>query len=227
MEKFELIYQRAVERKGGEAQLESLLPDSTDHDTLKSLDDSRYLAQFSKSVFQSGFVWRVVEQKWPDFEEVFFNFDPQTLLLLSDEQWEQKGKDTRIIRNMSKVMTIKHNAQMIWDIQTEQGSFAQFIADWPEDDIVGLWLFLKKRGKRLGGNTGPYALRQLGKDTFIFSNDVWAYLKAHKIVSASSATSQRAMKEAQDAFNTWHQQSGRSLAQISRVIAMSVGDNYL
>ncbi|MBB1489314.1 DNA-3-methyladenine glycosylase I [Oceanospirillum sediminis] len=227
MEKFELIYQRAAERKGGEAQLESLLPEVLTPDQLAGLDDSRYLAQFSKSVFQSGFVWRVVEQKWPDFEEVFFNFDPQTLLLLSDEQWEQKGKDTRIIRNMSKVMTIKHNAQMIWDMQTEHGSFAHFIAQWPEEDIVGLWLFLKKRGKRLGGNTGPYALRQLGKDTFIFSSDVWAYLKAHKIVSASSATSQRAMKEAQEAFNTWHQQSGRSLSQISRILAMSTGDNYL
>ncbi|WP_036567029.1 DNA-3-methyladenine glycosylase I [Oceanospirillum beijerinckii] len=226
MEKFEQIYQRAAERKGGSDPLEALLPESLGSDALAKLDDSRYLAQFTKSVFQSGFVWRVVEQKWPDFEQVFFAFEPQTLLLLSDEQWEQKAKDTRIIRNMSKVMTIKHNAQMIYDLQFEHGSFAKFIAQWPDDDIVGLWQYLKKQGKRLGGNTGPYALRQLGKDTFIFSNDVWGYLKAHKVVSASSPTSIKAMKEAQEAFNQWREESGRSLAQISRVIALSTGDNY-
>jgi len=226
MELFEQIYQRAAERKGSEQALEALLPNALSKQELSNLDDSRYLAQFSKSIFQSGFVWRVVEQKWPDFEQHFFNFEPQTLLLLSDEQWEQKAKDPKIIRNLSKVMTIKHNAQMIYDIQFEHGSFAKFIAQWPEEDIVGLWLWLKKRGKRLGGNTGPYALRQLGKDTFIFSSDVWAYLKAHNIVTAG-ATSQKALQEAQSAFNHWRQESGRSLSEISRIIAMGVGDNYL
>lgn len=227
MERFDQIYQRAAERKGGEAALEALLPATLSREQLATLDDSRYLAQFSKSIFQSGFVWRVVEQKWPDFEEHFFNFEPDTLLLLSDEQWEQKAKDPKIIRNLTKVMTIKHNAQMIYDLQFEHKSFANFIANWPEEDIVGLWQYLKKHGKRLGGNTGPYALRQLGVDTFIFSNDVWAYLKAHKIVSATSPTSKKAMQEAQDAFNEWRQESGRSFAVISRTIAMGLGENYL
>ncbi|HAG41377.1 MAG TPA: 3-methyladenine DNA glycosylase, partial [Pseudoalteromonas sp.] len=40
------------------------------------------------------------------------------------------------------------------------------VANWPGDDTIGLWAYLKKHGARLGGNTGPYALRALGKDTF-------------------------------------------------------------
>lgn len=226
MERFEQIWQRAAERKGGDAALQALLPTVRSSQQLAELDDSRYLAQFSKSIFQSGFVWRVVEQKWPDFEEHFFNFEPDTLLLLSDEQWEQKAKDPKIIRNLSKVMTIKHNAQMIYDLQFEHQSFARFIADWPRDDVVGLWQYLKKHGKRLGGNTGPYALRRLGVDTFVFTNDVWSYLKAHNVVTATSPTSKKAMQEAQDAFNIWHEESGRSFAEISRTIAMGVGENY-
>lgn len=225
METFEQIYQRAAARKGGEQALDSLMPATLSRAALAQLDDSRYLAQFTKSIFQSGFVWRVVEQKWPDFETHFFNFEPETLLLLSDEQWEKKAQDPKIIRNLSKVMTIKHNAQMIYDLQFEKGSFAQFVAQWPQEDVVGLWQFLKKRGKRLGGNTGPYALRQLGFDTFLLTNDVWAYLKAHNIVTATSATSVKALTEAQAAFNQWQQQSGRTFAEISRTIAMSMGDN--
>ncbi|OPX56715.1 DNA-3-methyladenine glycosylase I [Oceanospirillum multiglobuliferum] len=227
METFEQIYQRAAARKGGEQALESLMPVTLSRAELAQLDDSRYLAQFTKSIFQSGFVWRVVEQKWPDFEAQFFNFEPETLLLLSDEQWEKKAQDPKIIRNLSKVMTIKHNAQMIYDLQYEQGSFAQFVAQWPNEDVVGLWQFLKKRGKRLGGNTGPYALRYLGFDTFLLTNDVWAYLKAHNIVTATSATSVRALTEAQAAFNQWQQQSGRTFSVISRTIAMSMGDNVV
>jgi len=44
---------------------------------------------------------------------------------------------------------------------------------------------LKKHGQRLGGNTGPYALRLLGKDTFILSSDVEGYLRAKKSLMAA------------------------------------------
>ena len=36
-------------------------------------------------------------------------------------------------------------------------------------------------------------------------------------------TAQRDLKAAQDAFNAWRAESGRSLAEISRVLAISVG----
>ena len=55
---------------------------------------------------------------------------------------------------------------MIHDVRYEGESFSKLIAEWPSEDITGLWAFLKKNGSRLGGNTGPYALRTLGKDTF-------------------------------------------------------------
>ena len=38
-------------------------------------------------------------------------------------------------------------------------SAARAFADWPDSDYVGLLETLKKRGMRLGGNTGQYALR--------------------------------------------------------------------
>lgn len=225
-ESFERIYQRACDRKGGKEALESLLGRPASPDALANIPDNLLLAELTKKIFQSGFVWRVVEQKWPGFCEVFFNFDIEKMLLLSDEMLEQKARDTRIIRNASKVFTIRDNALMIYDIQQQHGSFSRFIANWPVTDITGLWAYLKKHGSRLGGNIGPYALRAIGKDTFILSQDVEAYLRAYQIFDGG-ISSQRSLKQIQQQFNDWQQQSGRSLQEISQIIAYSSGDNYV
>ena len=230
MEKISSIYQRALERKGGEQNLQPLLAPyaslANSNSELAMLGSDRFLAEFTKKVFQSGFVWRVVENKWPSFEEHFFDFNIEKILMMPEEMLERKAQDPKIIRNFKKVQTIKANAHMIHDIEVEQGSFSEFIADWPEDNIIGLWEYLKKHGQRLGGNTGPYALRALGKDTFLLSRDVESYFRANDLISGG-LTSKSSLKTIQQCFNEWQQQSGYSLKEISRLIALSTGDNYL
>lgn len=240
-EKFSTLYQRAVERKGGTQALELLLDkkiigkklhhDSAAQQSVANLSDDRILSAFTKQIFKSGFVWRVVENKWPDFEDSFFNFNIEKVLMMPEEMLERKAADPKIIRNYNKVKTIKANAQMIFEHKVEQqagdnASFAQFIADWPSTDIIGLWGFLKKQGQRLGGNTGPYALRLLGKDTFILSSDVEAYLRAQKIIDGG-LQSKKSLTAIQTYFNLLQQESGYSLTQLSRLIAFANGDNYV
>lgn len=225
-ESFAQIYQRACERKGGKAALEALLGHSAKAEDIAAIPDNVLLGELTMKVFQSGFVWRVVRQKWPGFCAVFFDFDIEKMLLMSDDMLEAKARDERIIRNAAKVFTIRHNAQMIADVASKHGSFARFIADWPSEDIIGLWAYLKQHGARLGGNTGPYALRAIGKDTFILSQDVEAYLKATKVFDGA-ATSKRSLSQIQQQFNLWRQQSGRSLQHISQIIALSVGENVV
>lgn len=225
-EKFTHIYARAAERKGGEAGLESLLATPLDAEQLQAIPDHRWLAAFSQKVFQSGMSWKVVRNKWPGFEQVFFGFDIEKMLLMPTEMWERKATDPTIIRHLGKVMTIPANAQMIHEAAVEHGSFAAMVADWPGDDIVGLWRHLKKHGKRLGGNTGPYTLRVMGKDTFILSQDVESYLRNTGIIDGGRDT-QRSLQAAQSAFSDWQQESGRPLCQISQIIAFSCGDNRI
>jgi 3-methyladenine DNA glycosylase Tag len=214
------------ERKGSKAMVESLLTKPLSKKALQEIGDDRFLAEFTKKVFQSGFVWRVVRQKWPDFEEMFWQFDIDKLLLMPDEMVEKKATDPKIIRNLSKVRTIRENALMIKEFSREHGSFASFVANWDSQDIIGLWDVLKKQGARLGGNTGPYALRFLGVDTFLLSRDVEGYFIQHKIISGSSR-SKRSLNAIQSAFNTWQAQSGRSLTELSQLLAYSVGVNYV
>ena len=225
-EKFDRIYKRAAERKGGEGNLELLLGEPLSAGEIAKLGDDRFLAEFTKKVFQSGFVWRVVRNKWPDFERLFFGFEIEKILLMPDEMLEQKAADPAIIRNYTKVKTIRDNAMMIDSVAREHGSFAKFVADWPSENIIGLWAYLKKHGARLGGNTGPYALRFLGKDTFLMSQDAIGYFSGHDVISGS-AQSKRSLEAVQNVFSEWQQQSGRPLQQLSQVLSMSVGDNHM
>ena len=225
MPDFEEIYAMACERKGGEANLKKMLPKPASKAKLKKIGDDRYLAEFSKKIFQSGFVWRVVENKWNNFEELFWQFNVDKLLLMPDDMLERKAQDPRIIRNHRKVVTIRENAAMIAATRRqEQCEFGEFIATWPTSDIVGLWSYLKKNGSRLGGNTGPYALRTLGVDTFLLTRDVEAYLRLHGVVDSGIGT-KSALGAAQSFFNQLQDESGRSLSELSRLVSFCFGDN--
>lgn len=225
-ESFKQLLQRAVERKGSLANVNFLIGDAPNEQALLAQQNARYLAHFTKKVFQSGFVWRVVEKKWPDFEEVFFGFDIEKILMMPEEMVERKASDPKIIRNFNKVKTIKANAQMIFNEQQNGHTFAEFIANWPADNIIGLWAYLKNEGARLGGNTGPYALRALGKDTFLLSRDIEAYMRAFKIIDGG-INSKKSHQAIQACFNQWHQESELSYQQLSRLVAIATGDNHL
>lgn len=225
-ESFASLYERVIKRKGSEAMVKELLSQPASKKQVLDIPDDRFLAEFTKKVFQSGFVWRVVRQKWPDFEAVFFGFNIDKILLIPDEMLEQKASNPAIIRNFNKVKTIRENALMIEDVRRKHGSFAKFVSEWPKDDLIGLWDFLKKNGARLGGNTGPYALRTLGVDTFLLSRDVEAYFHAHGLISGS-ARSKRSLTAIQNTFFTWQKESGLSLQEISQLVSFSCGDNYV
>jgi len=226
MEKFEHIYDRALVRKGGKKALSKLMPQKATNKALKSLPDRDYLAAMTKKIFQSGFIWRVVENKWDGFEEVFWGFEPHKLELASDEQIERMAQNKKIIRNFTKVKAVRENAYFVKETSDKHCGFGQFIADWPVGEITQLWLYLKKHGCRLGGNTGPYFLRVMGKDTFLMTGDVVRYLIGQGLIDRRP-NSQRDLKLVQATFNDWQQQSGKSMAEVSRIVACSIGENYL
>ncbi|WP_298775997.1 DNA-3-methyladenine glycosylase I [uncultured Shewanella sp.] len=224
LESFSTIYQRACERKGGEISLESLLSPVCTVEQLVQIPEHRLLSELSKKVFQSGFIWRIVELKWPAYEQAFFNFEPMKVLMLSPEQLQVRANDPALIRHQKKTQAIYDNALMMNHFRLDQGGLSQLISDWPEDNIIGLWALLKAKGTRLGGNTGPYFLRSIGKPTFLLTNDIKDYFKSQKLIDYGF-TSQSGLKQVQGVFNTWQQESGRDLSTLSRILAMSVGDN--
>jgi 3-methyladenine DNA glycosylase Tag len=226
MTPFKAIRARAAKRKGGDKALDELLPKLAGPKALASLKDDRALAEMTKRIFSAGFVWSVIESKWPGFEAAFLKFEPKQLLHQPDEFWEKLASDKRIVRNPQKIEAVRHNARLVADIASEHGSFGKFLAQWPADDQVGLLELLSKRGARLGGKTGQYFLRFVGRDSFITSADVVACLRDAGLDIAESPTSKKDLKKVQDQFNAWAKESGLPLTHLSRICSMSIGENY-
>tara|TARA_R110002110_G_scaffold8834_8_gene44031 strand:+ start:51 stop:719 length:669 start_codon:yes stop_codon:yes gene_type:complete len=219
---FDEILAIAAERKGGVDAVLADIPMPLDADALAAIPDSLWLAQMTRGIMQAGISWRVVENKWPGIEEAFLNFDIGAIGLQPDDWYYDLCEDTRIIRSPPKVRAVLDNAEFIRRVSAEHGSFGRKVGDWPAGDFAGLIDWLKTEGARLGGSTGPYVLRFMGKESYILSADVVARLVAEGVVD-KEPTSKKAMAAVQAAFDQWRAESGHNLTVISRVLAQSVG----
>lgn len=222
MRNFDALLAIAAERKGSvEAVLASIEAPKSAEDLAKIPED-RWLSMMTKCVFRAGFSWKVIAHKWDGFETAFDQFDIGRCAMMDDEWLDQLISDKRIVRNGQKIMTVQRNAAFIASRASSDRGFGQFIADWPAEDYLGLVALLKKEGARLGGTTGQYFLRHMGKESFILTRDVIARLIVEEVID-KPPTSKRALAEVQRAFNTWRDQSGQSFNIISRVLAQTIG----
>lgn len=221
MRSYDEILAIAAARKGGVDKVLAGIPVPLSADELAAIPDARWLAQFARGILQAGISWKVVDSKWPGIEDAFLGFDI-TAMTFQPEGWaDDLCTDKRIIRSPPKVRAILDNAAFIRRVRDESGSFGRRVGDWPGEDFAGLVQWLQAEGSRLGGATGPYALRQMGKDSYILSQDVVARLVAEGVVD-KAPTSKKAWAAVQAAFNTWQAQSGATLTTISRVLAQSL-----
>lgn len=226
MQKFKNIIQIAEKRKGSASKLQSILPKVPNQKNIAKQGDDRFLSMMTKCINQAGFHWGVIAKKWPEFEDAFFGFDLKKLSRLSDEHWEAYLQDKRVVRNWPKIKATKENLYFILGEAEQHGSFAKFIANWPKGDQVGLMLYMKKHGSRLGGNTGQRFLRNMGRDAFILSDDVIIALQNAGADIHNNPTSKKDLTLVQQTFNDWRQETGLPYTHLSKIAAYSAGTNY-
>ena len=223
MTPFAEIFALAAERKGGKAALEQILAKSASRSPaeIAAIPDDRVLAEMTRRVFYASFSAKVIDAKWPAFEEGFCRFDPNTCAFMLEEHFERLMRDHRIVRHGAKIKSVQINAQFVLSLRVEHGSAARFFAEWPDADCVGLRDILKKRASQLGGDASGWFLRAIGKPAFIVSRDVAIALIREGVVRRSP-NGKRDLAVVQTALNRWSRESGRDLTAISRVLAMSV-----
>jgi 3-methyladenine DNA glycosylase Tag len=218
---FEAIEERARERVGGMQALVARLPQPKPAEELRSLGDDRCLSLMSLRIFRAGLKHSLVDAKWPAFEEAFMGFEPARVVAMSDEELEALLSDQRLIRHWGKLKAVRANAAAIVQLREQAGGMGAWLAAWPREDVVGLWQELGKRFSQLGGNSGPYFLRMVGKDTFLLTDSVVKALN-HWDAFAGTPKSKADRRRVQEAFDAWHRATSRPLCQLSMILAASV-----
>lgn len=141
-------------------------------------DDRKLFEMLILEGAQAGLSWSTILAKRAGYREAFFNFDPQKVAVMTDDELERHLSNPAIIRNRLKVFSARKNAIAFLQIQEEFGSFAAYLwkfaggkpldgrrkisADIPvkSNESEALSKDLKKRGMSFVGPTIIYAFMQ-------------------------------------------------------------------
>ena len=220
MVSFGEIYDAAVMVRGKDT-LESRLQTPLTGQQLAKLTNAYFLSTMSRRIFRAGLRHSMVDKKWPHFEKVFDGFEPGSVRMMSDDDLDRIMQDRGLIRHWGKLRAVRENAQVMHDMQDENAGFGAFLADWRSSNIVSLWRKLRMNFTQLGGNSAPYFLRMVGKDTFLLTNDVLKAL-GYWGVYEGSGRSIADREYLQGCFNQWAGESDRPLCQLSQIMALSL-----
>jgi len=116
--------------------------------------DNEYFEQMTKAIFQAGFSWRVIRNKWDNFMKAFDGFDVDTVAGYGLEDLERLVNDAGIVRNRQKIAATVENAQTLQTIMREHSSFKAYLETLPEDYYERVKI-LTKQFRNLG-RTGAF-----------------------------------------------------------------------
>src|SRR5438105_13807740 len=86
-----------------------------------------YLEELTRSVFQPGLSWRVVEAKWPGMRAALHEFDPARVAALTPPEVDALAQDPRMIRNRRKIEATVGNAAELIALDRQHGGFATYL----------------------------------------------------------------------------------------------------
>jgi DNA-3-methyladenine glycosylase I len=117
--------------------------------------DNGYFEELTRAIFQAGFSWRVIRDKWPNFQKAFDNFDVPTVAGYGEPDIERLVTDAGIVRNRRKIEATVANARLMWELIQEQDSFHAYLRSLDDLDYAGRRKELSRRFQNLGP-TGVY-----------------------------------------------------------------------
>jgi 8-hydroxy-5-deazaflavin:NADPH oxidoreductase len=94
-------------------------------------DPAFFLEHLTRSVFEAGISWRVVEGKWDGIREAFHGFDPVQVAAMPPAEITAVENDSRVIRNKAKIRATVENAREVLSILDEYGSIRGYLASFP------------------------------------------------------------------------------------------------
>lgn len=112
--------------------------------------DAGYFEKITQAVFQAGFSWEVIRNKWPGFQQAFAGFDVEQVASFMDEDIERLLENKGIVRNGRKIAATVHNARICQQLIDEYGSLHAYLRSMDDLDYDGRASRLMKRFKFMG-----------------------------------------------------------------------------
>ena len=130
---------------------------------MTEMTDSDYLRLLTRKLFHSGFNKALVDQRWANFEEVFFGFDPARVAAMTDDDIQRLLGDTRIIRHSRKIRATIHNARAFIETKRSHGSWGKWLSSQRNENYTHRSALLQAQLRHCGPNTIYYFLLEAGE----------------------------------------------------------------
>ncbi|MGH7773609.1 MAG: DNA-3-methyladenine glycosylase I [Candidatus Binatia bacterium] len=127
----------------------------------KPRNDAEYFERLTKTVFNAGLSWAVVEKKWPNFRRSFTEFSPAKVARFSEKNVKALMNDQGIVRNEKKIRATVHNAGQFLKLGKELGSFTAYLESFGKDE-ERLQTDLQERFQHIGPSTARMFLWTVG-----------------------------------------------------------------
>ena len=145
-------------------------------------DDNELFGRLILEINQAGLSWLTILKKEPNFRAAYSNFDIKSVANYTEEDETRLLSDAGIIRNRLKVKAAIYNAKVILGMQSEYGSFKNWL-DFHNPKTKDEWVkIFKKSFKFTGGEIVNEFLQSTGYLKGAHSEDC----PIHKIVIAQN-----------------------------------------
>ena len=158
---------------------DSLYENYHDNEWCKINHDDRFqFEMLSLEGASTGLSWKIILHKREHYKKAYNNFDINYCASLSDDKLIKLLDNSDLIRNKSKIFSVRNNAIIVQKIQKEFGSFDKYLWNFTKGkQIIGNWKKiedipvvsdistkmskdLKKRGMKFVGPIITYSFMQ-------------------------------------------------------------------
>jgi 3-methyladenine DNA glycosylase Tag len=127
-------------------------------------DDSGYFEKITQAVFQAGFSWAVIRNKWPNFRQALAGFEIDKVAAFTEEDIERLLENKGIVRNGRKIEATVGNARVCQQLIADHGSFQGYLRTLDGLDYETRAKKLIKQFKFMGAMGAYFFFYSVGED---------------------------------------------------------------
>jgi DNA-3-methyladenine glycosylase I len=127
-------------------------------------NDDAYFENMTRVIFLAGLSWKMIEEKWSNFEKAFKNFSIDEVARFGESDKKRLMGDSRIVRNQAKIVAAINNAKQFQNVRKEYESFQSYLDRLDKSNNYGSVIKeLDKKFNRMGPSSARIFLYSVGE----------------------------------------------------------------